>query len=486
MRRSLHELRASLRESKTRYDHLQTERDNAVARNVDNPVDAGHAEFLRRTDAAIAKVDTERNEIEAAMGREAQAAELDERHAFIRRVAENPANCESGAEFGEGHPRTGTNRQTGNAARDEALRTIESHSGELRSDAADRLERVVRTADPMGLEARYLSAVGDPAYNPAFGKMLQDPNHGHLRFSPEEVQAVRRTSAIEAERGLVTGVGSQGGFAIPFTLDPSVMLTSDAALNPIRHVARVITISTHDWKGVSSAGVTAAYQPEAAEVADNTPVLAQPSIVTAMGRAFIPFSIEAGEDWAGLQGEMLKLISDGRDGLDATKFLSGSGTNEPAGVLTGLAVAQRVLTNTIATFALGDTYLLKQALAARFMARASFAAHPNVYDAIYRFVGGNSTEPAPLPTREGPLLGQPKTEWSTMSTATTTTGAKIALYGDFAAGFTIADRIGMTAEIVPHLMGINRRPTGERGIFAYWRTGSKVVVPEALRYLEVK
>ena len=42
----------------------------------------------------------------------------------------------------------------------------------------------------------------------------------------------------------------------------------------------------------------------------------------------------------------------------------------------------------------------------------------------------------------------------------------------------------MTFEIVPHLFGASRRPTGERGLFAYWRTGSKTVVPEALRYLE--
>jgi len=42
----------------------------------------------------------------------------------------------------------------------------------------------------------------------------------------------------------------------------------------------------------------------------------------------------------------------------------------------------------------------------------------------------------------------------------------------------------MTAEIVPTLFGATRRPTGERGLFAYWRTGSKTVVPEALRYLE--
>jgi HK97 family phage major capsid protein len=71
--------------------------------------------------------------------------------------------------------------------------------------------------------------------------------------------------------------------------------------------------------------------------------------------------------------------------------------------------------------------------------------------------------------------------------AATTTTDKIAIAGDFRAGFTIADRLGMQAELIPTLFGTpNNRPTGQRGIFVVWRTGSKVVVPNALRYIEVK
>jgi predicted phage gp36 major capsid-like protein len=47
--------------------------------------------------------------------------------------------------------------------------------------------------------------------------------------------------------------------------------------------------------------------------------------------------------------------------------------------------------------------------------------------------------------------------------------------------------MGMSLELIPHLFGAaqGQIPTGQRGIFGYWRTGSKVVVPEALRYGEV-
>lgn len=72
-----------------------------------------------------------------------------------------------------------------------------------------------------------------------------------------------------------------------------------------------------------------------------------------------------------------------------------------------------------------------------------------------------------------------------MSSDSATTGSQIMLAGDVGAGFRIADRIGLSVELVPHLFGTNRRPTGQRGLFAYWRTGSAVINANALRFLEV-
>jgi capsid protein len=64
---------------------------------------------------------------------------------------------------------------------------------------------------------------------------------------------------------------------------------------------------------------------------------------------------------------------------------------------------------------------------------------------------------------------------------------KLILGGDFYAGYTIVDRLGLTAEIVPHVFGAtNRFPLGMRGLYAYGRTGANVVAPNLFRYLEVK
>jgi predicted phage gp36 major capsid-like protein len=50
--------------------------------------------------------------------------------------------------------------------------------------------------------------------------------------------------------------------------------------------------------------------------------------------------------------------------------------------------------------------------------------------------------------------------------------------------FKIIDRVGMTVELVPQLFGATSgRPTGQRGLYAYWRNGSKVIDPVGFRAL---
>ena len=186
------------------------------------------------------------------------------------------------------------------------------------------------------------------------------------------------------------------------------------------------------------------------------------------------FSYELGQDWATLQTELTGLISDARDVLDATQFLTGTGTDSPAGVLTGLSTSQRVQTVGAAAIAIGDVYALKQALPARFMASATWAVHPTRIDAIYRLTpSGSTTEPQAMPARDGELIGRPVIEWTTMS-STSATGQKWMLYGDFHSAFFVADRLGMSVEIVQNLFGRVEAPDRRArayGVLADWLKG---------------
>src|SRR5207247_3676834 len=91
-----------------------------------------------------------------------------------------------------------------------------------------------------------------------------------------------------------------------------------------------------------------------------------------------------------------------------------------------------------------------------FFPRTTAVANPSTWDTVFRFTGGNSAEPMLLPTRDGNVMGLPKAELSTMGTGTTT-GTKLIIAGDFQAGYLIADRLGMSVELVPHLLA---PPTG--------------------------
>ena len=377
------------------------------------------------------------------------------------------------------------------AALDGAMRTLErcQKLGTMESRAAVAMEHAVRYDDSTGVTARYLAAAGDPAYKRAFGKLLQYADTAAMRMTSEEQAAVQRVTAVESERAMMDISGAAGGFALPIEIDPSVLLSSSGALNPIRSIAKVRQMTGYTLRLVSALTPASGYVPEGVEMSDASPTLVQPTITAFKGATFIPFSIEIGQDWAGASEDLGRLLADGRDILDATKFLSGNGTTEPQGLYTGLTTTQRVQTATTATTVIGDLYALKEQLnSTRFWTNATYAANPTVWDVFFRFVGsGNTTEPMPFGQgRGGPFLGTPKVEWSTMSTGTTSTGQQIAFAGDFS-NYVIGDRIGSQIELIPHLFGAaNRYPTGQRGLYYYWRTGASVAVPNGFRYLEVK
>jgi HK97 family phage major capsid protein len=376
--------------------------------------------------------------------------------------------------------------------RDRALAVVDHYSTRnvLSSEAADRVDQILRDKDPTGDTAAYLVAAGNPAYATAFAKMLGDPIMGHNRFSAEEVEAVRQVTQVQIRNAaLQEDTGTGGQYAIPISLDPTVLLTSAGALCPIRQYATVETIGTRSWTGVASSGVTAGYVAELTPATDASPTLSQPAITTQQGRAFVQASIEVFQDWDRIRSEMVRILDDARNVTDATAFLTGF-TNSPVGVLAigftgGLSTTQRVLSAATNSYAVGDPWLLKAQIPPRFINNATFASAPGIWDTTYRFVGGNSAEPLQMPSRGGDMMGRPKFEWSTMTNGTVT-GARLMIGGDFASGYRILDRLGSTAEIVPHVMTTTGLPSGARGIYYRWHTGAAVVNANAFRYLEIK
>lgn len=82
------------------------------------------------------------------------------------------------------------------------------------------------------------------------------------------------------------------------------------------------------------------------------------------------------------------------------------------------------------------------------------------------------------------LLGRPFSECSTMdpTIAGGATADYTLLYGDFS-NYVVASRVGTRVEVVPRLMGANRRPTLQRGLILWGRIGAASVNDNAFRLL---
>lgn len=346
---------------------------------------------------------------------------------------------------------------------------LAAYSHTERSSAQTQVERLLELDSEDGKIAKRLLLTGSPTYQRAFFKtMAQRP------LTSEEANAIGAVRALSL-------TGASGGFAVPFDLDPTIIATSNGAVNPIRQIARVIPITSDEWRGVSSGAITTAYAAEATETTDNAPTLAQPTISTEKAQAFIPFSIEVGMDWPSLRTEMGNLLQDSKDELEATKFTTGTGTNEPFGLITG--ATNTVNATAAGAFDLEDLYRLSSSLPPRYRPRAAFMGNLDIYNKVRQFdtAGGAALWETLANDVPGRLLGKPAYENSAMSSVTTV-GALFLAYGDFSR-YVIVDRIGLEIELIPHLFSTNHRPTGQRGLYAFWRNGAKVVDANAFRVL---
>jgi HK97 family phage major capsid protein len=181
------------------------------------------------------------------------------------------------------------------------------------------------------------------------------------------------------------------------------------------------------------------------------------------------------------------VIVDAADNLQATAYTTGSGNGQPKGIVTALAgTSSEINGGGSEAIAAADAFTLQNALPARFSGNASWQMHIATMNTFRQMETTNGALKFPE-IANGQLLGKPLHENSNMDgaiVASATANNYVAIYGDVRAGFVIADRIGATLELLPGY-GANGRPTAQRHAFLTFRTGSDVVVPQALRMLDI-
>jgi len=372
--------------------------------------------------------------------------------------------------------------------------------GELRARALSAIEKMPVASDRIRARAteiieqfdskdarlsRHVLLTSKPAYVRAWSKLALNRQH---TLTAEEQRAL---ADVEEYRAMSL-TDSAGGYLVPFQLDPTLIVTSAGVRNDIRQIARQVVATGDVWNGVSSAHVSWSFDAEGSQVSDDSPTFGQPSIPNHMARGFVPISIEASMDEANVAQEVGRLLAGGKTDLEGSVLITGDGSGKPTGIVTALAASSPsvvVPAATDDTFAIGDVYKLQGALPARYRANASWLANNLIYNIVRGFddYGGGSFWADMNDDRPARLLGRPALEAEAMDGTIDTTGAAnnyAMIFGDFE-NFVITDRLGMAVEFLPHLVGADHRPTGQRGWFAYYRIGSDSVNDGAFRMLNV-
>lgn len=362
-----------------------------------------------------------------------------------------------------------------------AIEQMPGCNDKIRAAATDILDK---WDDKKASIARMVLASSSPEYLRAFSKMAQD--QGHL-LTESEKRAVDQVRAMS----LTT---TAGGFLVPFQLDPTVIMTANGSRNDIRRIARQVVATGNKWNGVSSGSVSWSWDAEASQVSDDATTFAQPSVDIFKAQGFVPISIEALEDEQNVGATVATLLADGREILEAAAFITGGGTTDPKGIVTCLTGTGAIQTSATAdTLAVADLYTVQGGLPARHRSGASWLANNLFYNKCRQFdtAGGAALWAQLREDRPPDLLGRPVYEAEDMDGVITAAAENyMAIFGDFQ-NFVIADRIGMTVEFIPHLFQQTTagtgfgRPTGQRGWFAYYRTGSNCVNSGAFKMLNV-
>jgi HK97 family phage major capsid protein len=378
----------------------------------------------------------------------------------ITRAASDPANLEgpeAGSRFGSPDLLVRTQRDP------------YDNLDAVRSRIVTRADLKARALDAVELEARR-GNMGHDFAEAATVKAQENPGIARhmLLTGSEEYQEAFRAYVEDpegmAQRAALSLTNANGGYLLPFVLDPTIVLTNTGSANPWRRISNVKQTTSNTWNGVTSAGVTAAWLTEGNTVADASPTVGNIVVTPQKAAAWVFGSYEVLED-TDFGQQLPRLLADAKDRLEEAAFATGSGTaGVPQGVITGATTV--VTTATTLVIAIGDVYATQQALPPRFRNAPGAAWVANVA-IINKFRQLDTAGGASFWTNLGKgqpetLLGGPIYESTTMASALTS-GNLLAVMGDFGQ-FYIVDRVGVSLIYEPLVKGSGSNlPSGQAG-----------------------
>lgn len=336
--------------------------------------------------------------------------------------------------------------------------------------------------------ARYVIANSSEDYRSAFASVLAGRGAMGL-LTPNEQRALQASQEARATITVDTG------FSFPVNVDPTMTRIGAVALSPIRGLATVRT-GTAPSHAVNTIGAASfAMAADGAEVAaDGSPPDASVTIDAQLLQGLLTYTISSAEDVAALESELSYSAAEAIASVEATQMLTGSGTGTNVeGILVGATVT-RSSTATTAVLVEGDLVTAYNLVPSRHRYNLTWMGNLTTHNAarLFENTAGFRVGVAATISDSGrmQLMGRPFVEHNGMDGVTSgaetfTATDDILILGDFANAYRVYDRIGMSVEFIPHMLGANRRPNGTRGLYVRKRFGAGIVNADALRVIDV-
>ncbi len=349
-------------------------------------------------------------------------------------------------------------------------------------DLGKEIERLERQA-VMDLELS--KATSSPLFSTPNNTMDEEKEgRGSDKYKKAFWNQMRNNSTQEIRNSLKIGTDSEGGYLVPDEFERT-LVEGLLEENIFRKLATIINTSSGDRKipVVASKG-TASWVDEEAPISESDDSFGQISIGAYKLATIIKISEELLNDSAfNLESYIAKEFARRIGSAEEEAFLIGTGTGRPTGIFNATGGAGVGTTaSTQSTIKIDEIIDLFYSLKSPYRKNATFIMNDSTVKEIRKLKDGNGQyiwQPSITAGEPDTILNRPvKTSSYVPGLAA---GAKPIAFGDFSY-YWIADRQGRSFQRLNELYAV----TGQIGFKASQRVDGKLILPEAIKVLQMK
>ena len=283
---------------------------------------------------------------------------------------------------------------------------------------------------------------------------------------------------------LQEGTDSEGGYLVPDEFEHTLVEALEQE-NIFRKLAHVINTASGDRKipVVASKG-TASWVDEEGTITDSDDAFGQVSIGAYKLGTLIKVSNELLNDSVfDLEAYISKEFARRIGNKEEDAFFNGNGTGKPVGIFNSTGGAQTGVTAASSSAITADEIIdLFYSLGSPYRKNAVWVLNDATVKAVRKLKDGNGNylwQPALTSGTPDVLLGRPV--YTSAYVPTIASGAKVIAFGDFNY-YWIADRQGRVFKKLNELYAA----TDQTGFVATQRVDGKLILPEAIKVLQMK